>query len=169
MVKDSSGRFRRAGSTGRWVPALAFVFGLGCAHSKIPNTEIDDTPDNRAVLSVVEAYKTAVESLDAEAVLALVSPRFFEDNGTSDASDDYGYDGLAKALRANFERTRVMQLNLRIVDVDVEGDEAFVELIYDLRSQVEYPAQVKWDTYDDTMRLRLVRVQQASWRIAAGL
>lgn len=162
----SAGRRRR-------LPLAASLFALSglaaCAHGTIDATNIEDTEENRQVLSLVEAYQAAVESLDADAVLALVSPRFFEDNGNTDESDDYGFDGLASGLRASFERTKVMQLKMRVDAIEVDDDEAFAELRYEYRAQVEYPSGVQWDTGSDRTRLRLVRTPEADWRIVAGL
>ena len=92
----------------RWcVFLLALSLGIcACAHSKIRGTQIDDTEENRAILLIVEEYHRAVEDLDADAVLALVSPKYFEDNGNTIEADDYDYKGLSDGLKANFSRTR---------------------------------------------------------------
>ena len=148
---------------------LALVLSA-CAHSKIRDTEIDDTDENREVLALVEEYRRAVESLDADAVLALVSPDFFyEDNGNTDSSDDYDYSGLKDSLRQSFERTRAIQLRLRVDAVEVKKDSAFAELYYEYRAHNQYPSGPKWDTGTDRTRLRLVRNPEGQWRIAAGL
>lgn len=150
---------------------LGMAFALAaCAHGKIPDTNIEDTEENRSVLRLVRAYEAAVESLDADAVLALVSSDFYEDNGNTDASDDYGYEGLAVNLRAGFERTRALQLALRIDAIDVEDDEAYAELYYEYRAKVEYPAGPRWDTGTDRFRLKLRRENEDdAWRIVSGL
>lgn len=154
----------------RLICGLLLAVAAGCAHSKIRDTEIDDTPENRDVLEFVEEYKRAVESLDAEAVIALVDPSFYEDNGNTDSSDDYDYEGLKTNLRESFERTKAMQLLLRIDAIEVERDQAFAELYYEFRAHNEYPSGTKWDTGTDRTRLRLIRSSKdAPWRIAAGL
>lgn len=154
--------------------AAALVFVTACAHDKIPNTNIDDTEENREVLSLVQSYRTAVESLDVEAVLALVSPNYFEDNGNTDDKDDYGFDGLKENLQTSFARTKAIQLLLRVDAIEVEDNKvAFAELYYEYRAQVDYPSGLKWDTATDRTRLRLVRSipddKESAWRITAGL
>jgi hypothetical protein len=73
----------------RSVLGTLIALGLvGCAHDKIPLTNIDDTEENREILQVVQEYHKALESLDADAILQLVSPRYFEDNGNLEANDD---------------------------------------------------------------------------------
>ena len=56
----------------------------GCSPKRIPGTEIEDTGDNRAVYEVVRAYQKALEGRDAAAILALVSPDYFDAAGTPD-------------------------------------------------------------------------------------
>lgn len=142
---------------------------MACAHAKIRNTDIDDTQDNRDVLALVEEYKKAVESLDPDAVLALVSPDFYEDNGNTDSADDYDLKGLKSNLREMFGRTKTMQLVLRVDAVEVAKDSAFAELYYELRAHNEYPSGTKWDTASDRTRLQLVRAPGGPWRIVAGI
>lgn len=150
--------------------ALLFAsLASACAHAKIRNTDIDDTPENRDVLALVEEYKKAVESLDADAVLALVSPDFYEDNGNTDSADDYDFDGLKTNLRASFDRTKTMQLILRVDAVEVEKDTAYAEVYYEFRAHNEYPSGTKWDTGTDRTRLQLVRTPAGFWRIIAGI
>ena len=157
------------------LPGVALVLTLGlpvltsaCAHTTIPGTEIEDTEENRAIIRVVEEYKTAVEAMDTDAILALVSPNFYENNGNIDESDDYDKVGLGKNLRSNFERTKRIQLILRIDDVLVEEQTAYAELYYQIRAHNEYPAGLKWETGSDRTRLTFERVEDR-WLIVAGL
>ncbi len=152
----------------RIIAACTLAFVAACATSKIGGTEIDDTEENREILSLVEAYHRALESLDADAVLALVSPEYYEDNGNADTSDDYDYEALARTLHADFERTRSLQIEIRVDDIQVEDESAYAELYYDIRAQNEYPSGVKWERTADRTRLQLQRVGE-NWRIVSGL
>ena len=104
----------------------------------------------------------------ADAVMALVSPRFYENHGNIDAEDDYDYAGLEKNLRANFDRTERIQLLVRIDDIQVEEDSAFAEVYYQLRAQSTFPAGTKWQTGSDRTRIKFERVDDR-WLIVAGL
>lgn len=154
-------------------PHLALVaFGAlassACAHSKIPNTNIDDTEDNRAILAIVDAYHAAIESRDADAVLALVSDDFYEDNGNTDRGDDYGKSQLEESLRAEFERTEQLQLGLKVEDIQVTDDRALAFVQYNLRARTDFPSGKKWKTSSDRSRMTFVRVGE-KWLIIAGL
>lgn len=153
--------------------ALVLTCGLllaasACAHSKIPGTGIDDSEENRQIFKLVEEYKQAVERMDTDAIMSLVSPRFYENNGNVDASDDYDFRGLESNLRSNFEHTKRIQLTLRVDDVQVEEQTAFAEVFYQIRAHNEYPAGLKWETGSDRTRLQFERVDD-QWRIVAGL
>lgn len=156
--------------TRRLLAVLAPVLLIGaCAHAKIPRTEIDDTEENREILNLVEEYTRAVEHRDAAAVLAMVSPRFYEDNGNTDRSDDYDYNGLKSSLPDDFSRTKAMQLQVRVDAIKVDDNEAYAEVYYVFRAQNEYPAGLQWDTGSDRTRLRFTREEGGKWLIVGGL
>lgn len=140
----------------------------GCAHSKIPNTTIDDTKDNRAILEIVDAYHSAMENRDADAILALVSDDFYEDNGNTDRNDDYGKAQLAETLRSEFEKTEQLQLGLKVEDIVVSEDRAQAFVQYNLRARTDFPSGKKWKTSSDRSRMTLVRVGD-KWLIISGL
>jgi len=151
------------------VPSIALAGLLsGCATSTIGNTSIKDTERNRKILEVVEQYHRALESLDADAVLELVSPDYYEDLGNTDDADDYDYEGLARSLHREFERTKTIRLDIRVDDIAVDKDTAYAEVYYDIRAQNEYPSGLKWERTTDRTRLTFERVGE-DWRIVSGL
>lgn len=141
-----------------------------CAHSKIPNTTIDDTPQNREILKVVEGYHRALESRDGEALLALVSPRYFEDNGNVTPDDDYDIEQLRKGIREEFEHTPKIQLNLKVEDifVDEEKDTAHAFVLYELRAQTDFPSGTKWKTSSERARFVFER-RNNRWLLLSGI
>jgi hypothetical protein len=152
-----------------WAVLAPLLLIGACAHTKIPKTEIDDTPENREILNLVEEYTRAIEHRDASALLAMVSPRFYEDNGNTDRSDDYDYNGLRAALPEDFQRTKAMQLQIRVDDIKVDDDSAYAEVYYTYRAQNEYPSGLQWDTGSDRTRLRFEKQGDGKWLIVGGL
>jgi hypothetical protein len=131
MSMTPSPRSRSLGPRG-FSPALALVVlsvvllgAAGCGASLIPNTEVEDTSDNRDAIKYAEQYRKAVEARDVGRLLAMASPDYFDDNGTPDASDDVNFDRLreqlskwnASLLEARYEiRYRgVLQVRDRVV------------------------------------------------------
>ena len=48
---------------------------LGCSKSYIPNTDVEDTSENKKVISFCEKYRHAVEEKDVGGLLKLASPK----------------------------------------------------------------------------------------------
>lgn len=71
----------------------------GCATTTIPNTSVDDTPENRDILGFMEEYRHAVEARDVGKILSLASPRYLDDNGTPTGGDDIDFDRLREKLQ----------------------------------------------------------------------
>ena len=147
---------------------VAPLFILGCAHSKIPNTNIADTEEHRAILSVVNNYTKAMESLDSDAVLSLISPRYYEDNGNSDRSDDYDYNELKEKLAEDFKRTKKIKLELRVDEIVIEEAKAYAYIYYTYRAQSEYETGTKWNTDSDRSRI-VFEQNNGRWLMLSGL
>jgi ketosteroid isomerase-like protein len=141
---------------------------LGCAHSKIPNTQIADTEENREIVGLVGDYTSAMENLDADAVLSLVSPRYFEDNGNSDKSDDYDFRELKEKLADEFKRTKKIQLEMKINEVLVEEKNAYAYIYYTYRSQTKFATGTKWNTDSDHSRIVFER-HKGRWLMVSGI
>lgn len=156
-------------------PRLAFVL-LGalaattaCAHSMIEGTRVRDTPENRAVLGVVAAMQSALEEKDADKLLTLVSPNYFEDMGTADPTDDFGYEQLkTKILPESFAAAREVHVAIEVHDVVVEGEHAWADVRYSSRAWLDVPGGDKWDTRRELNRIELALVDGA-WLIVSGL
>lgn len=85
----------------------------------IPGTEIQDTPEARAVLAMLDRYRVAMKEADVGTLLALASPSYHDDAGTESTDDDLDFDGLRQAL--------AMRLEVRIVDLQMH----YLELTHD--------------------------------------
>ena len=92
----------------------ATSFGA-CAHSsgRIPGTKISDDQTNRQILEAVEKYRVAVERRDAEALVLMASPAYWEDRGTAEASDDFGVDKLREVLAGRFQLASDIRYSMR--------------------------------------------------------
>ena len=103
---------------------LLLSFAVGCATSRIPNTDVRDTSENRDIIAFCERYRRAVETRDARALLAMASPRYFEDGGTPDGSDDYGLDGLQRLLTAWADEVNEVRYEIRYRRISVSDSDA---------------------------------------------
>lgn len=154
---------------------LTFTFLLvaaavsACAHTYIEGTQIPDTAENREVMEVVGKVREALEKRDKETLLSMVSPSYFEDNGTVDAKDDYGYVDLKEhILHDSLDITKEMYLSFDIHEVVVDGNQAHADVRYVSRARIALPSGSLWDTQRDFDRIELRR-EDGNWRVVSGL
>jgi len=119
----------------RFVPVpylVLVVFVASCASARIPNTDLPDTSENREIVGVVERYRRAVEQRDVRTLLALAAPTYFEDSGTPQGDDDYGYEGLRRLLSVWAEEVREVRYEMRYrrVTFEREGQRVLVDYTY---------------------------------------
>jgi hypothetical protein len=147
--------------------ALAALALTACAKN-LPNTDIRDTEDNRAIIGVVDAYRKAFDARDVQGVMVLVSPGYYDDAGTVDASDDVDYKSLPVVLQETFSRLSQVRLEMGITAITVMGDTANVDMFYDAKYRVATPRTdiPKRDT--DVQRI-VMKKEAGVWRIVTGL
>ncbi len=123
--------------------AVAFV-SLGCRGTSnfIPGTKVKDNQVNRDIIEFIENYRLAVERRDAAALLMMASKQYFEDGGTTDGKDDYGYDALRKVLTGRFQHGKDVRYSMRYMKVNRrcprtkkhqgnEGCRAYIDVLID--------------------------------------
>ena len=158
------------------VPRLLFGLAMlaalpltGCAHTTIPGTSVPDRPDQRAIFDVLVKIRENFERRDPDALLALVSRRYFEDNGTPDPRDDYGYIELHdKLLHESMALAKEVYLSFEVYDIIVHGDSAVADVRYVTRTRLDFPSGRLWDNHRDFNRIDLSR-EDGNWRITGGL
>ncbi len=147
---------------------LALLVAAGCSPKLIPGTDIRDSRENRAVYEVVDEYVRAMNRRDPAAVLALVSPDYFDDAGTPEPGDDLDRVGLEKSLRKDLERVETEKLAVTVRNIEIQGDAAFAEIFFDNYYRVQTPAGPVPRRDTDVHRIRMKKLDQ-KWKIVAGL
>jgi hypothetical protein len=134
------------------------------AGQKIPATD-----ENRQVFEVVKTYHDAVENRDIEALRKLISTRYHENGGTTDdPSDDYGYDRLVQRLDMLTKNVKRVELKIRLVDINVTGDEAVVDCEFRGRTLLSEGAVDAYRSWDNFARMRLAK-EGGKWLFIGGL
>ncbi|MEI6226068.1 MAG: nuclear transport factor 2 family protein [Deltaproteobacteria bacterium] len=146
---------------------LAALSLAACARN-IPNTEIRDTPDNRAIIGVIDSYRKAFDTRNTDAVMALVSPAYYDDAGTVDPSDDIDYKALPGVLRDTFTRISQVRIEFGITDIIVNGNKAQADLFYDAKYRVMTP-RVEIPKRDTDIQRILFERDGQTWKIVSGL
>jgi hypothetical protein len=110
----------------------------GCAQQLIPNTDIEDTPENRDVVAFCELYRHAVEHRDIDKLLSLAHADYYEDGGNVDATDDLDYAGLKAYLEAEFVRARAIRYEIHYRRV-IKNDRNAWEIAYTYSASYKLP------------------------------
>jgi len=149
--------------------ALALLFGaVSCKPALIPNSDVADNDANRAIYDVIESYRQAMESRDADRVMALVAKDFFDSSGTENPADDYGHADLANRLKEDFGRTTALRLDIRLKNIDIKDEVALVEYRFQSRAHVKFPAGEQWVSSTDVNKMKL-KLVDGKWLIVSGL
>ena len=146
------------------------VTGGACAHDPIPNTDVADTSENREVLEFLETYREALVERDVPALLRLVHPDYFDDNGTPSAQDDIDYETLQSKLELWAERLEDVRHDIRYRNVMYsETNRVLVDYTYTGRFRVIGPdGEPRWARRLDNNRIILAR-QGDGYRILSGM
>ena len=147
--------------------ALA-ALAAACAPPRIPGTEIPSTPDTRAVYDTVMSYRAALERQDVPAILTLVSPAYYDTNGTPDPGDDLDRAGLEASLQKDLPRTEGLTVNIMVRKIDVTGDDAQAEVFFENFYKVKTSTAAVPRRDSDLQLFKLHRIQGA-WKFVSGL
>lgn len=141
---------------------------VGCGGDLIPNTDVPDTAENREAIHFVEDYRHAVERRNVGEILQLVSPRFYDDNGTPTTEDDRDYDSLREELAAVAGRLLDVRYEMRYRKVTHRPDRIYVDYTYTSSFKVATPEGDRWETRLSDNRIELIRVD-GELRIVSGI
>jgi hypothetical protein len=150
--------------------ALAVGAGTGCAHREyFPHTTIERSEENRKIIQTVEEYRQRLMQRNVVGLLALASPRYFEDSGTPRSDDDYGFDGLRKVLETQLPRVKSLRYDIEYRNIRVSGDQAEVEVFLDGSFEITAPeAGDRYRRVNDYHRFLLDR-EGDEWKFIAGM
>lgn len=148
--------------------SLLATLATGCTAELIPNTDVPDTAQNREAIRFVESYRHAVERRNVAEILALVSPRFLDDNGTPTTEDDRDYDRLRAELAAAMERLLDVRYEMKYRRVTYRGDRILVDYTYTSSFKVATPDGERWESRVSDNRIELVR-ENGELRILSGI
>lgn len=122
---------------------LALLALSGCSHDLIPNTQVEDSDFNRQVIAYCEDYRRAVERRSASLLLKMADPKYYEDGGTVDTSDDMDLVGLEKYLKTEFSRTTQIRYEIFYRDISIgRSNQVFVDYTYSASYKVPVPTAV---------------------------
>lgn len=154
---------------------LALALTAGCAKT-IPNTTVEDTADNRSVVSFMEKYRKALEERDVRRLLELASPHYLDDNGTPSGADDVDYETLRENLTLWAQRVDDVRYDISYRRISyAPDDKIYVEIRYGGSFHIQRPASEdeQWSRRLANHRLVLQRLPEPEgdddFRILSGM
>ena len=150
---------------------LPFLVVLAaCSGKMIPDTQIEDTPDNRSIADLVERYRIAVEQRDIPTLRELISRRYFTNAGTTaTGEDDYGFEQVEiKLLPMLHENVKSVQLTIYLRKIEVTEVRATAEYEFYYKFFYVDGGKDRWMAKNDFARLDFSK-EDGNWRIVNGL
>lgn len=154
-----------------WSTVALVLLIVGCAKDYIPNTDVEDTEDNRRAVTFCEKYRKAVERRDVATILGMVSPKYYEDGGNVDATDDLDFDGLKEFLAGEFAGSKAIRYEIRYRRITwlEEQKQAFVDYTYSASFKIPGPeGKDEWRRTIAENRL-VLSVEGENFKILSGL
>jgi hypothetical protein len=150
------------------------LLGIGCGHGNfLPGTTIPATDANREVISTIEEYRMRLTEKNVEGLLLLASQKYFEDSGTPQPNDDYGYAGLSTILGSRLQRVQSIRYDIQYKKIKISSDgraevEAFLSGAFELQGE----AGERYRRVSDFHRFVLERSDgggSSKWRFLSGM
>ena len=152
--------------------ALTCLTGLasaGCSKSYIPNTDVEDSSENRKVVLFCEQYRHAVEDKDVGLLVKMASARYYENGGNANVEDDIDYAGLKDYLTSTFLKTKTIRYEIRYRRVTfTERKEILVDYSYAASYRIPGQKTDEWRHSVSDNRLVLVPDGEA-FKIVSGM
>ncbi len=141
---------------------------LGCTKRFIPNTEIEDTEENREIIQLCERYRRGLQDLNIGLLLSLAAPRYYDNSGTTKADDDLDRAALEEVLKTRFNAVKSIRYEIRYRDIHTQDNRYFVEYTYTMSCQYEINGKLKWANETADNRLEIER-NENGYLIVSGM
>jgi hypothetical protein len=156
----------------KWLSLVAFLTAVsvsGCSKTYIPNTDVQDTGENRGIITFCEKYRHAIEDRDAGALLKMMSPAYFEDAGNVKGSDDADFEKIREFLMGDFLKTKGVRYEIRYRRIThTETNHIWVDYTYAGAWKIPGLKDEEWHHQVADNRLDLVR-DGDSYKIVTGM
>jgi hypothetical protein len=135
----------------------------------LPGTNIPANEDNMAIIETIEQYRAFLIEKNIDGVLLLASNKYFEDGGTPQANDDYGYDGLRQVLTGRLGRVQSLRYDIEYQRIAVNGNRAEVDAYLNGAFELQSETGERYRRVNDRHRFVLERNSNNKWRFLSGL
>ena len=145
----------------------ALLLAAGCGHRRIPGTDIEETADNKAIVGVMQGYRSALEHKDAAAIVKLLAPDFRDNGGTATPADDLTPENVQQLLTERFSKVQNLTLDMELRKIEIQDGAAVATYFYTEHYQIPTLTS-RAQTESDLKQMTLVKVK-GQWKIASGI
>jgi hypothetical protein len=153
----------------RWMIPMVALALTACAAKRIPGTDIEDNDDTRAILRVMEQYRTAVESRDAEAVRKLLSTSFKDEGGTTRPEDRMDYNWITERLGRELKKHDELRLDISVRKINFQRDSDTASAIYTWSLNYRMPGLSNKPQNDSDIKEMWFKREKSGWKILSGI
>ncbi|HME90354.1 MAG TPA: DUF4440 domain-containing protein [Myxococcaceae bacterium] len=153
----------------RLFSTLGLTMLLACGARRIPGTDIEDNDDTRAILQVMEQYRTAIEARDAQGVLRLVSQSFKDDGGSSRPEDRLDYAELQKKLPVELAKLDDVKLDLTVRKIEIQKGTNTASAVYTYNLTFRMPRLSNKPQSESEIKKMWFKRDGKQWKIASGI
>lgn len=141
-----------------------------CSKSYIPNTDVEDTSENRKIIQFCEKYRHAVENKNVGLLLKMASSKYHEDGGNTIADDDLDFGGLKDYLTTTFLKTDDIRYEIRYRKVSMtETKRVLVDYTYAASFKLPGIEKAEWRHTVADNRLVLEPDGEDNYKILSGM
>ncbi len=153
------------------VSLCVLLLGLSaCSKDKIPNTDVEDSPEARDVVAFVEQYRAAVTERSVPRLLKLTSKDYYDDMGTPNGEDDVDQEGLTERLKETFGGDLIsVHYDIRYRDVIFLPTKVLVNYTYIGRFRIKTPDGTRWERRLADNRMVLAKLKDGGYAIVSGM
>lgn len=147
-----------------------FLSAVACRSQLIPNTDVEDTSENRSIIEFCEKYRKAVERRDVIQLMKFAHDNYYEDGGNIDSEDDLDKAGLEGYLRGKFSDAKAIRYEIRYRRIGKgRNDVVFVDFTYSASYQLPTEEGDVWRRTVADNRLELVPKKGDGFLILTGM
>lgn len=152
------------------IVAAAAVAVIGCTPRKIPGTDLDDTDDTRAILDVMEKYRSALEKRDAQTIITLADESFKDDGGSANPDDDYNYQDLYTKLPETLKKLGDIRVEFSVRKIELSEDTQSARATYTYTQSYVMPGLASRKQSDSEIKqMILKKADNNVWKIVSGV
>ena len=143
----------------QWFGIVALVAGVAaCSKTFIPNTDVEDTGENRRSSSSARSTGTRSRTRTSPQLLKLMSPGYFEDGGNTKTEDDADFDKIREFLTGDFLKTTGVRYEIRYRRITfTETNHIYIDYTYAAAWKIPGAKNDEWHHAVADNRLDLVR------------